>query len=396
MEVYENLDNIEDDLIHQSDKQFTINTVLSKRIQELEMTATKIINKVSLLKYEHDFFSKCYEVLFGFKMLIDFTDDLLKGAIQVSNGIPAMPFIEPKMLADIMETYEQDIRFEKPYFSARNIPDIYSIMEPTLFTADNRIAVVSKIQIPTRSSIGRVYQLRKFPIYDNSTDSFVTLKHSDNQNFLVVNRYSMFFVMSSAEVNACKKEQTITICNAHEKIWKQANHPTCISALYFEQKKAVGELCNFDIQRATDEILKPTHLDNGYYHFALQKPTNIFIYCNDGETQIKNLEKNGVLGLGKHCTAYLGSYLIANRGLYRPFNFESVQSGIFYNFTKMAIQKMKHELEKKINQPKILLDDKTISKYFEQREMNKKIQSLMKEGADQETKLKSIWMKAKV
>ena len=68
---------------------------------------------------------------------------------------------------------------------------------------------------------------------------------------------------------------------------------------------------------------------------------------------------------------------------------------IFYNFTKMANQKMKHELEKKINQPKILLDDKTISEYFAQREMNKKIQSLMKEGADQETKLKSIWMKAK-
>ena len=340
MSVTQSVSDNSKDLVSFKHKQYSFNMLIEKKNHKIESMLNKTEARVQALEDAADLHYALQEIVFQSNNLKNTIDEILNGAISAAKSLPARPFLEPQIVSHVMKQYEEEERYEKAFFSKRNVSSIYQMIESKLVIRGSRMAVVSTIQIPTQSSVGRLYAVVPYPIYDENNANFVTLEDPNREKYIAINRENEYLQMSISELNACKNHHDITICNTQEKIWVNSETPSCLSSIYFEKKEDAGRMCNFQVEVAKDEIIKPVHLHGGHFHFALQATVALYIQCHDNdEIKIEWLTGNGVLAIGADCKATLGKHLITNMGIERKKHIVTTTSQIKYNFSSIALQK---------------------------------------------------------
>ena len=194
------------------------------------------------------------------------------------------------------------------------------MIKTKVIVSGTHLTVVSTVQIPTRNTVGKLYSVHTFPVYNKKIEKFVSLKLSNNSRILLaVNRNSQFIEFKTFEINACEEHQSMTLCSSN-KIWTDADQPSCIASIYFQQTQEYARRCDFSLQDVTENTPKPVHIDGGSYHYALASETAASYHCGDEGTKIEIMEGNGFFAVASNCNLMLNGHIIKNNMEYEQQN----------------------------------------------------------------------------
>ena len=280
----------------------------------------QIKDEMSEMESHDELMAVLYQINFASQQLYDYANIALEGAILAARGIPSLPYMEPKVLATVIDQFEEVETYERSYFKKSDISVIYQLVKPKVLVTGSHLTVISYIQLPTMNTVGNLYSLQTYPTYDDKLEKFVELDTGNNsQTLIAVNRNSDYMEFNNFEILECEKQTSIILCSS-SKIWKNVQNPTCIAAIYFEQQKKVADLCDFIVGDIQDLSPEPVHVSNGVYHFATSKKIPFSYNCGEKGTQIKSLEGNGFISADSNCNIIFQGRLIRNNMEYNEKN----------------------------------------------------------------------------
>lgn len=323
-------------------EQYSFNLKVKKHQRTVNENINKIQDDMTDMETYDELMAVVYQINFASQQLYDYVNMALEGAILAARGIPSLPYMEPKVLATVIDQFEEVEIFERSYFKKSDISVLYQLVKPRVLVTGSHLTVVSYIQLPTMNTVGNLYSLQAYPIYDEKLKKFVQLDTANNsQTLIAVNRNSDYMEFNNFEIHACDKQTSIILCSS-SKLWKNVENPTCIGAIYFENQKQVATQCNFITRDIKELAPEPVHVANGVYHFAVSRKTQISYNCGEKGTQIESLEGNGFISADNQCNIAFQGCIIRNNIEYAEKNrtFVVNKSFSFLDFDEISEEKL--------------------------------------------------------
>ena len=296
---------------------------LEKELSKLGVNAESRIKIQFLIQF----------LLQTYKDLVELQDKILQGLVDATKGIPSTPFLTPSKVLNSVLSYQETGTLEKSVFGQEDVLELYDLATTKVTKIGDKIGVTSTINIPTTSTKGRLFRLVTYPLYQSDKDAYVTVKPT--HRYIAINAKSQYVLLNDEDLNGCDHSNTMILCEAGTKIWKNRDEPSCEASLWFEDDHVTEALCDYEIEDARNPKL--TYINQGVFAYAMPRRWSVPFECT-GEFQTsenRQLENNGFITLSPRCVASVQSHLLRNLLTDEVRTFETKDDESYHNVDKI-------------------------------------------------------------
>ena len=143
----------------------------------------------------------------------------------------------------------------------------------------SHLYITLKIPISSFAQPILSFNIYSFPVPVNSTEGHATQLLNLPDYFLHTSDNQQFTTLSTAKISQCSG--TTTLFCKFNVAFKASASPTCLSAIFFNQKDLVNTLCDF---RFIENSLTPSIVELSPSHTLIYKTSMLALDCPNGQT----------------------------------------------------------------------------------------------------------------
>ena len=102
----------------------------------------------------------------------------------------------------MLTIYIEEEEYEKSYYSKKDILKLYELVQSHIKVVETYVIVYSTIRIPTVSTVGDLFTIKPFPIFDEHVHGYVTV--SPEHSILAVNKQAQYIHFNKEDLSACE------------------------------------------------------------------------------------------------------------------------------------------------------------------------------------------------
>ena len=160
--LHENINKNTRDMYSFKKEQYSFNLKVKKQQRQMNENINQIKDEMSEMESHDELMAVLYQINFASQQLYDYANIALEGAILAARGIPSLPYMEPKVLATVIDQFEEVETYERSYFKKSDISVIYQLVKPKVIVTGSHLTVISYIQLPTMNTVGNLYSLQTY------------------------------------------------------------------------------------------------------------------------------------------------------------------------------------------------------------------------------------------
>ena len=203
--------------------------------------------------------------------------DLVKGKLS--------PFIlSPHVLKSSIGQVQHIISSKFPQFHISNTNPLYfySFGDFIFTRMHSNLYLTLKIPISPFLQPISIYKIYSFPVPVNSSSNHATQLLDTPEYFLKTEDNQHFTTISSTQLTQCTGTTTL-LCTFNIALTASAS-PSCLSAIFFNQKDAVNNMCDF---RFLVDHITPSIFEISPSHILLYQIPTIALDCSNGQQILK-------------------------------------------------------------------------------------------------------------
>ena len=384
-------DKVTQDFISFKNEQYSFNQIVRNQLFNLTRTVEKngvrleVANTVSTMQ----------TVQFEVQELIGYLQLWMQAIVDADKGKVSPAFLKPSDVQQVMEEFSSSGKYDKSFFSTDQVLQLYSMTYSSVFFAEGTITVLNLIRIPTSQTVGLLYRVQSFPVYESKEDLYVQVEVENK--FLAVNDESQFVELGKDDVALCDSYRAMTICEPHDDVWEANRRDSCTASIFFMDQQSVAEHCNFKTVPVEDEdIPKPVQIIEGVFHFALDRDVSLSRSCEERPGfEISTENGNGFIHLASQCQATfgVGGHLLRNSQIFTFINRTEVVASNELNLTAVAL--VKNDFVSKDDfENRVTLENDEVLESIKQQEQQEQFLDEIEEAKDEAVEeAQEMWLK---
>ena len=188
----------------------------------------------------------------------------------------------------------------------KNVPYYYD-QPVTFIRVQDSVFVTLNIPVSSSTSLFHVYNVISFPLTINN-DSIQTTQVSNVPPGVAVDPINNYFIeLSHSQLSLCHGPHRCVIHTPHRRL----DNPTCIAALFFDQQKAIHEMCQFTLKAGQ---AAPLVVELGYNKVLLSNIQDIVFTCSQGKiSKAKACPGTCIIDVPCFCSILADDYVIPSR-----------------------------------------------------------------------------------
>lgn len=178
-------------------------------------------------------------------------EELKLGIFQLAQGRLSPLLIAPHIIRHTISHIQHilNLKYNNFHLPNMNTSDFYKITDFIVARHHSRLFITIKLPLSTFRSHPFIYSVIAVPVPVNSTTSHATQLLDTPEHFIITANKQQYTTISSEQLNTCgRTNKDTTVCTSNL-IWTAITSPSCISALFTNDKNQVHSLCDFRFLR---------------------------------------------------------------------------------------------------------------------------------------------------